>query len=245
MEFGSVCLVVAATLSIQPDRSQFFRYEAFTLSCAVSGNFSGWRVMRNASEAFTPCEDWGRPNGSSCINHSVYKSDTGLYWCQSEQGECSNVLNITINTGVVILESPALPVTVGDDVTLRCSFKERYDPTSSSHFSATFYLNNTFIGTEPEGKMVLHNVSMSSKGFYKCKHPSRGESLDSWLEVQAKPPKSTDPPLIPSTSLMILITIVLFIIYTIIFIMCIIIYRSWARGRAETKRRSSELCPDY
>uniref|UniRef100_A0A096M630 Immunoglobulin superfamily member 10-like n=1 Tax=Poecilia formosa TaxID=48698 RepID=A0A096M630_POEFO len=118
-----VCTSGSATLSIQPDRSQFFRYEAFTLSCAVSGNFSGWRVMRNASEAFTPCEDWGRPNGSSCINHSVYKSDTGLYWCQSEQGECSNVLNITINTGVVILESPALPVTVGDDVTLRCSFK--------------------------------------------------------------------------------------------------------------------------
>ncbi|XP_054912156.1 Fc receptor-like protein 5 isoform X1 [Poeciliopsis prolifica] len=244
MELGSVCLLLVATLSIEPNRRQFFRYEAFKLSCSVPGNFGNWTVMRNASNKLTSCEYWGRPNGSSCINHSVYKSDTGLYWCQSEQGECSNVLNITINTGVVILESPALPVTVGDDVTLRCSFKERYDPTSSSHFSATFYRNGVFIGTEPEGEMILRNVSMSSKGFYKCKHPSRGESLDAWLDVKPKPPKSADPPHTPPL-LMILITTVLFIIYTVIFIMCLIIYRNWARDRAEAKRRRSELCPDH
>ncbi|MEQ2285916.1 hypothetical protein AMECASPLE_036824 [Ameca splendens] len=159
MEFTSICLAVAATLSIQPERRQFFRYEAFNLSCTVSGSFSGWKVMRNASEMFSPCEDWGRPNRSSCINRSVYKSDSGLYWCQSERGECSNILNITINTGVVILESPALPVTVGDDVTLRCSYKSA-------------------------GKMILKNVLMSNKGFYKCQHPDKGESLESWLEVK-------------------------------------------------------------
>ncbi|XP_035985151.1 Fc receptor-like protein 5 [Fundulus heteroclitus] len=186
MAFASICLAVAATLSIQPDRRQFFRYEAFNLSCAVSGNFSGWKVMRNASEEFSPCENWGRPNRSSCINRSVYKSDNGRYWCQSEQGECSNTLDIRIHTGVVILESPALPVMEGDNVMLRCSYKERYDPNASSDFPAVFYQNDTFFGKRSEGKMILQKVSMSSKGFYKCQHPTKGESLPSWLEVKGK-----------------------------------------------------------
>ncbi|MED6272344.1 hypothetical protein CHARACLAT_029365 [Characodon lateralis] len=233
MEFTSICLAVAATLSIQPERRQFFRYEAFNLSCTVSGSFSGWTVMRNASEIFSPCEDWGRLNRTSCINRSVYKSDSGLYWCQSERGECSNILNITINTGVVILESPALPVTVGDDVTLRCSYKERYASNSSSDFLAAFYSNGTFIGKDAAGKMILKNVLMSNKGFYKCQHPDKGESLESWLEVKDKPqlnlpPNPSSAPPITMTSL--LCTIMLFIIYTIIFIVCAIIYRRWARG---------------
>ncbi|XP_015257647.1 PREDICTED: uncharacterized protein LOC107102745 [Cyprinodon variegatus] len=233
MAFTSFCLAVAATLSIQPDRRQFFRYEAFNLSCAVSGDFSDWMVMRNTSDVFSPCEDWGRPNRSSCINRSVYKSDSGLYWCQSKRGECSNVLNITINTGVVILESPALPVMNGEKVTLRCSYKERYG-NSTSNFPAAFFKNGEFIGEEPQGKMSL-DVSMSSKAFYKCKHPTKGESLESWLEVKEKPePLKIDEPSKSTASsqmISLLCTIILFFIYTIVFIVCIIIYRRWARGK--------------
>ncbi|XP_012712547.1 low affinity immunoglobulin gamma Fc region receptor II [Fundulus heteroclitus] len=245
MAFASICLAVAATLSIQPDRRQFFRYEAFNLSCAVSGNFSGWTVMRNASEEFSPCENWGRPNRSSCINRSVYKSDNGRYWCQSEQGECSNTLDIRIHTGVVILESPALPVMEGDNVMLRCSYKERYDPNASSDFPAVFYQNDTFFGKRSEGKMILQKVSMSSKGFYKCQHPTKGESLPSWLEVKEKPKPISNNPLPLMTTSSLVCTIVLFIIYTIIFILCAMIYRRWARARAEAKRRDSGLLKPY
>lgn len=247
MAFTSVCLALAATLSIQPDRRQFFRYEAFNLSCAASGNLTRWTVMRNASETFSHCEKWGHWNPSSCIIRSVYLSDSGLYWCQSDQGECSNVLNITINSGNVILESPALPVTEGDNVTLHCSFKERYDPKSSSNFTTNFYANNTFIGRELEGKMVLQNVSMSTKGFYKCEHPTRGTSPQSWLEIKEKPQLPIEiPTSAPPVTKTIICTIVLFIIYTIIFILCLSVYRTWARARAEAKRRDSTLLgPKY
>lgn len=92
-------LWTAAVLTIQPDRTQFFRYESFNLTCGAPGNFTSWRVKRNTSTgSFVPCQNnWGRPNGSSCINPKVFSLDSGLYWCESEL-ECSNVLNISVDS---------------------------------------------------------------------------------------------------------------------------------------------------
>ncbi|XP_023254723.1 low affinity immunoglobulin gamma Fc region receptor II-like, partial [Seriola lalandi dorsalis] len=186
MDIPSLCLFMSATLSIKPDRPQFFRYESFTMSCAVPGSSSSWTLRRNTSSgSFLSCEvGWGRRNGSSYINRSVYKTDTGVYWCESEEGECSNVLNITVNSGTVILESPALPVTEGDKVTLRCSVKERYAEKSESDFNATFYKNDVFIGIHSDGTMILPAASKSDEGFYKCRHPMKGESPQSLLAVR-------------------------------------------------------------
>ncbi|XP_061566785.1 sialoadhesin-like [Cololabis saira] len=175
-----------AALSIRPDQSQFFRYESFTMDCAVPGNGTGWTVKRNTPSKLVVCEDgWGRPNGSSCFKQSVYTSDTGLYWCESKWGECSNVLNITVNVGVVILESPALPVAAGDQVTLRCSYKERYAPRPSSDFNAVFYKNGFEIENSSDGTLTLPRLSKADEGLYKCKHPTEGESPESFLAVRA------------------------------------------------------------
>ncbi|KAM4536728.1 low affinity immunoglobulin gamma Fc region receptor II-like [Odontesthes bonariensis] len=235
MEPVSVCLFIgAASLTIQPDRSQFFRYESFNLTCAPPGSFSGWTVIRNTSEPFAPCKAWGRQNGSSCINRSVYKSDTGLYWCQSEQGHCSNALHITVTTNTVILESPSLPVTEGKNVELTCSCRGRYEPTSSSNFTAKFFRNDTFIGEQPGGKMRLLEVSPSHEGFYECEHPTRGRSPQSWLAVKVK----DAPPNPPQTRL--LLSILLLIFYNVLFLLGICVYRRWARARAEDRRRASK-----
>ena len=57
-------------------------------------------MKRNTSSGSSiPCKvGWGRLNGSTCTIRGVYTADSGLYWCESERGECSNVINVTVNS---------------------------------------------------------------------------------------------------------------------------------------------------
>ncbi|KAK6291575.1 hypothetical protein J4Q44_G00373590, partial [Coregonus suidteri] len=167
-----------ASLSVNPDRSQFFEYESVSLSCEVQGNSSGWRVVRNPDRGnLSECNtDWGKQQGSSC-NVLLIPSYSGVYWCESGSGEHSNAVNITVHAGAVILESPALPVTEGDSVTLRC----RYQRTPSNP-TADFYKDGYLIRTETTGEMTIPAVSKSDEGLYKCTN-SEGESPESWMTV--------------------------------------------------------------
>lgn len=80
----------AATLSISPDKSQFFRYDRINLTCASPENSIGWTLRRNvSSKALFPCK-------GDCILDDVYPTDTDWYWCQSEDGKCSNVVSINV-----------------------------------------------------------------------------------------------------------------------------------------------------
>ncbi|XP_049424629.1 Fc receptor-like protein 5 isoform X2 [Epinephelus fuscoguttatus] len=213
MEITSLCLLLSATLSIRPDKSQFFRYDRIYLSCDAPPNSTGWTLRKhNSSETPEPCE-----NG--CMLDDVYPSDSGVYWCESEQGKCSNTINITVTAGVVILESPALPVTEGDEVTLSCTHKERYSKYPTSNFTATFYKNNTFISTEPDGILTLQVVSTSDEGFYKCEHPTKGESPQSWLGVTARA-QTPGVPLPDMPWYRLVCSLLLFLLYKAKLILC-------------------------
>lgn len=246
MEITSACLVISATLSILPDKSQFFRYESFSLDCSVPDDCDNWIVMRNTtSQALAPCGQlgrWGQPNGSMCNNSNIYASETGRYWCQSKEGKRSNVINVTVHTDVVILESPALPVMEGSKVTLRCSYKERYDQDSSSGFKAAFFKDGYFIGNH-NGEMIIWHVSKSDEGSYKCKHLTKGESPQSWLTVraEAKPPTPSATPTHPPgiNPINLVSFILLFILYTVILILCVYAMRKLAQARAQAKYRVS------
>ncbi|KAM8747996.1 Fc receptor-like protein 5 isoform 2-T2 [Acanthopagrus schlegelii] len=245
MEVASLCLMISATLSIHPDKSNFFRYEHISLSCAVPVNSTGWTLRRNTSyKTFQPCKGgFGDPHDSLCTIRNVLPFDSGVYWCESEQGECSKPVNIMVAEGDVILESPAHPVAEGDTVTLRCSYKERFANNPTSDFNATFYKDGLFIGTEPAGKMILSSMSNHHEGFYKCEHPLKGPSEQSWLSVAGQPSNVSPPP--PPTlhqhlPLMLVCTILLFILYTVILILAIYTYRRWARARADVKKRASD-----
>ncbi|XP_045074048.1 Fc receptor-like protein 5 [Coregonus clupeaformis] len=175
-------LSLPASLVVSPDRSQFFEYESVSLSCEVQGNSAGWRVVRNpvTGERSDCGSKWGKQQGSSCIM-SLIPSDSGMYWCESGSGEHSNAVNITVHAGAVILEIPALPVTEGDSVTLRC----RYQGTPSN-LTADFYKDGSLIRTETTGEMTIPAVSKSDEGLYKCTN-SEGESPESWMTVTASP----------------------------------------------------------
>ncbi|XP_032437903.1 Fc receptor-like protein 4 [Xiphophorus hellerii] len=249
MAFFSLCLMFylcsAATLTVTPDRSQFFQHDRITLTCVT--NSSGWKVMRTIANKVTEeCKrGWGIPTESACNIKDAYPIDTGEYWCESNRGERSNKVNLTISDINVILESPSYPVFEGQTVTLGCSYKkDKDDDTSTSDFEAEFYRNDLFIGKKKPGKMIIE----AKEGFYKCLHSSERQSLKSWLAVTDRVPPtemySSPPPSPPSEPgvpwIRVISGSVLFILYNIILILCVNTYRKWARAKTDMKRRIAD-----
>ncbi|XP_035005167.2 uncharacterized protein LOC118102783 [Hippoglossus stenolepis] len=253
MDFASICLLLSATVTIQLDRSQFHRYDSINLSCAVPPNSGVWTLRRNTSARNSePCNTgWGESHDPSSFTIQVaYSFDSGVYWCESERGECSNAINLTVTDGRVILKSSALPVTEADEVVLLCLYKEEDDNTTTSNFSANFYKDGAVIGTRASGKMTFPSVSKSDEGLYMCEHPTKGRSPQSWLAVSSKvraqplppPPPPPPPPLMSPPRLA--CTILLIVLYTAMLIVAVKVYTMWAKARAEAKRASERLSSD-
>ncbi|XP_075948293.1 uncharacterized protein LOC142950615, partial [Anarhichas minor] len=194
--FVIISLFLSASLRLVPNRSQFFLYESVTLSCVDSGHFSEWRVKRNTStHKNEECSmNWGKRNEFQCFINDLYTLDTGVYWCESGAGECSDAVNITVTAGSVILKSPVHPVQEGESVTLHCITKTT---TSSSNLTAEFYKDGVLVGSSSTGNVTIHSVLKSDEGLYKCHISGAGESGDSWLVVRAGRPGSSHLPLAP------------------------------------------------
>ncbi|XP_067221420.1 immunoglobulin superfamily member 1-like [Chanodichthys erythropterus] len=175
------------SLIISPSRSQHFTSVSLSLSCEDQSISDGWTVRRYTdSRGLEDCSSsaFGSQTGSTCTIRSTIPSDTGVYWCQSESGEKSHPVNITVHSGV-ILESPVHPVNEGDNLTLRCL----YPYTSPSILRADFYKDGSLIQNQTT-EMIISTVSKSHEGFYYCKHPERGESPKSWISVRRETSRS-------------------------------------------------------
>uniref|UniRef100_A0A669F800 Ig-like domain-containing protein n=1 Tax=Oreochromis niloticus TaxID=8128 RepID=A0A669F800_ORENI len=175
-----IILTLTAHLTVSPSSSQFFQYDFVSLSCEEDDSSAGWTLRRNTSkQQRTQCGDgWGKPAGSSCNIRYTYPSDSGVYWCESREGTVSNMVNLTVTGGSVILQSPVLPVMEGDDVTLLCKTK-----TTPSNLPAAFYKDGSLIRKQPTGHMTIQHVSRSDEGLYKCDISGHGESPSSWITV--------------------------------------------------------------
>ncbi|XP_062371911.1 low affinity immunoglobulin gamma Fc region receptor II-a-like [Sardina pilchardus] len=168
-----------STLVVSPNRNQHFEFNSLSLSCEGRGN--GWKLRWFSDQTLREICPYEEEVGSSCSISSASPSDSGVYWCQSESGEQSNPVNITVYSGDVILESPVHPVTEGDPLTLRCRY--RYQP---SNISADFYKDETLLQTSTTGEMTIPAVSKSHEGLYKCRNSEREESPESWILVHIK-----------------------------------------------------------
>nr|QRN78645.1 leukocyte immune-type receptor LITR2.3 [Carassius auratus] len=166
------------SLIVSPSRTQHFTSVSLSLSCEEQSNSGGWRVRRYTDEwgRLEDCSSslWGSQTGSTCTIRDTFTGDTGVYWCESESGEKTHPVNITVHL-VVILESPVHPVTEGETLTLRCLEKYSTPP----NLRADFYKDGTLIQSQTT-EMILSNVSKSHEGFYSCKHREKGESPKSW-----------------------------------------------------------------
>ncbi|XP_066536451.1 Fc receptor-like protein 5 [Hoplias malabaricus] len=114
-------LSLNVSLMVSPNRTQNFSTDSLTLSCEGQRDSTGWRVRQYThGEVVSDCSLGIRP---TCNISSLNTSHTGVYWCESESGESSNPLNVTVHNGSVILENPVHPVTEGDYRTLLCDTK--------------------------------------------------------------------------------------------------------------------------
>ncbi|KAI5628108.1 Fc receptor-like protein 5, partial [Silurus asotus] len=86
------------SLIISPSRTQHFTRDSLSLSCEDQSNSTGWAVRRYTdSEGVLDCSQWGSVTGSTCNISFLSTSYTGVYWCESESGENSNPINITVH----------------------------------------------------------------------------------------------------------------------------------------------------
>ncbi|KAF5880283.1 Fc receptor-like protein 5, partial [Clarias magur] len=85
------------SLIINPNRTQHFTKHSLTLRCEDQSHSTGWTVRRyKQNGSVSNCSQWGSVTGSTCNISSLKTSHTGVYWCESESGENSNPVNITV-----------------------------------------------------------------------------------------------------------------------------------------------------
>ncbi|KAF4088744.1 hypothetical protein AMELA_G00058250, partial [Ameiurus melas] len=86
------------SLIINHSRTQHFTNDSLSLSCEDQSNSTGWTVRRYThSERVLDFSVWGSVTGSTCNISFLSTSYTGVYWCESESGENSNPVNITVH----------------------------------------------------------------------------------------------------------------------------------------------------
>ncbi|XP_039997528.1 Fc receptor-like protein 5 [Xiphias gladius] len=170
-------LPLSASVTVAPNRSQYFEYEQVSVSCEHrgTGEWTVWRVTTKGLELSQCGSGWGNRTSSTCDMKTVKLSTSGVYWCESKHRHSSYAVNITVTDKPVILQSPVLPVMERGDVTLRCTAK------TSSDLPADFYKNDILIWSERPGHVTIHNFSKSNEGAYKCRIRGLGESPTSWL----------------------------------------------------------------
>ncbi|XP_062371991.1 Fc receptor-like protein 5 [Sardina pilchardus] len=173
-------LSTPSLLVVTPNKTAHFASQSLSLNCTDNGILTGWRLRWFSGMMEREKCPYGWTNtGSSCSINSLSSAHSGVYWCQSESGEQSDPVNITIHYGMVILESPVHPVTEGDPLTLRCRYYSQ-----PSNISADFYKDGTLLQTSTTGEITIPAVSKSHEGLYKCRHPDKGESPESWVTVK-------------------------------------------------------------
>ncbi|XP_028420689.1 low affinity immunoglobulin gamma Fc region receptor II-b-like [Perca flavescens] len=200
----------AAFLRITPNRLQLFQFDSVSFDCGGSDGSTKLRGIRNTEE-FVPECDIKTPTGSTCTIDRVYPADSGEYWCETEGGDTSNTVNISVTAGSVILESPVLPVMEGETVTLRCRNK-----TSSTNLPADFYKDGRLMKSRSGEEMTIKNVSKSDEGLYKCSISGAGESPESWLAVRAKNASDDFDP--PRALILLWITVTVFMVALVLLV---------------------------
>ncbi|KAK7909993.1 hypothetical protein WMY93_014677 [Mugilogobius chulae] len=177
MDIATLCTFVVS-LKVVPTRVQFFQFETVHLSCGDEADASEWTIMRNTSWR-TNQRNPAQNKSNWFFNDNMYYRDAGVYWCQSEEGECGAAVNITVTAGGVLLESPLRPINEGENVTLRCILNPDETRVEGTF---EFFKDGNSIKNSTSGDLLIPNASPSDSGLYMCRH-QEDLSAESPLEV--------------------------------------------------------------
>ncbi|XP_054457922.1 low affinity immunoglobulin gamma Fc region receptor II-like [Anoplopoma fimbria] len=176
-------LLTLSSITVTPNRSQFFKYESLSLSCDEDRKSPLWRVKAKTARGVSECgRDWGHLRGSTCFINEAYIWNSGEYWCESTTGETTPAANISITGSNVILESPVFPVMEGESVTLRCTTQSN----SSNLRASIFMKDRSPVDASITRQMTIPSVSRSDGGLYMCVIIEVGASTESWLTVRER-----------------------------------------------------------
>ncbi|XP_069374662.1 Fc receptor-like protein 5 [Paralichthys olivaceus] len=188
--------VTAVSLSVSPNLQQFFSKDSVSLSCVeegqtggqTQGQTGGHKVKRTARGQTGGCgQDFWTMDGSSCSISDLSSSDSGVYWCETSDGQKSQQVNISVQDDQVILQIPALPVCTGSDVTLCCRNR------SWDCEAAYFFRDESHLLSEKKVEWIFRDVRQTDEGNYRCSIDLY-HSPHSWLRVAAPPPPPSPPP---------------------------------------------------
>ncbi|XP_068164359.1 uncharacterized protein [Antennarius striatus] len=175
---------------ISHNRSQFANREEFTIGCQLPNDNNQWKMMRFDSwvGTITECPNQVTSDRSlSCTSRSASPWSDNLYWCESPAGHRTNALNVTPTDMLVVLETPTVPVWEGDNVTLRCLYRNRTTKKFTTKFRMVFYKDDRQKFVTNGASVTLPTVTKADEGLYKCRHPKEGLSPTSWIGVKAHP----------------------------------------------------------
>ncbi|KAK7910013.1 hypothetical protein WMY93_014697 [Mugilogobius chulae] len=210
------------SLRVVPTRVQFFQYETVHLSCGDEADASEWTIMRNTS-LHTNQRNPAQNKSNWFFNDNMYYRDAGVYWCQSEEGECGAAVNITVTAGGVLLESPLLPINEGENVTLRCILNPDETRVEGTF---EFFKDGSSIKNSTSGDLIIPNASPSDSGLYMCRH-QEDLSAESPLEVlkKAQPHEGT------ATSIISIMSFALPVSGATLALLCLFIICLWRKQK--------------
>lgn len=80
---------------VDPSSLQFFEYDTISIHCEAPDFSSEWILKWNQKENGTETTKEEISTGFITFN-PAYASHTGEYWCENEEGNRSNSVNITV-----------------------------------------------------------------------------------------------------------------------------------------------------
>lgn len=174
---------------LSPNRTQFFHDEKVTVGCQLPNDESQWKIkwFDQYTGKINSCRkpELSSTRFLSCIKYMGSPWSNKLFWCESSTGLRSNLLNTTNTVVKIVLEAPWVPVTEGDDMTLRCWQQDRSTKIITPA-RAGFHVNYKFIDKSEEGTITIKGVTKADEGFYQCSTRAEGMGHKTWITVKAR-----------------------------------------------------------